>query len=85
MGGTMTVAELHAKVYGDCPGPVPFMTVPCCELHEIAETLNLALAHPDWRGLANACGIAAEDMWRFLRGEAMLTAPMRERIREAVR
>ena len=58
----------------------PFSTVP---ITDEDETRLIALTHPDWRGLANACGIAAEDMRRFIRGEASLTGPNRKRIREA--
>ena len=58
----------------------PFSTVP---ITDEDETRLIALTHPDWRGLANACGIAASDMARFLRGEASLTGPNRAAIRNA--
>ena len=65
----------------------PFSTVPATpsiEDVDVAWTRSIALSAPDWRLLANQCGIHPADMTRFLKGECMLTAPNRAFIRGAL-
>ena len=75
--------SLHPAFATVPPGDDP--PEPLTESAEESITRRMALRHPDWRGLGNRCGIPAEDMRRFLHGDAGLTGPMRKRIREALR
>lgn len=77
-----------------CTGPAPFDAneTPCCDEHEEEWTRGKALEfvmqrsdESNVRHLANAIGTHYRDMVRFLRGEASLTYPAREKVREIVR
>lgn len=82
--------EMESATFA-CAGPAPFDndTAPCCDEHEEEWTRNRAadacLTTVDARKLANAVGVAYEDMRRFLEGVASLTWPSRKLIRVVLR
>lgn len=63
----------------------PFSTVPCDECDTRAVLARAIMAGRTLRLIANAAGVAADDMERFAAGEASLTGPNRDAVRRACR